>query len=127
MCMNQPTKTILLVDDDEFIRQIIRTVLHRSNHKLKIIEANNGRTGMTLAQVTRPDLAIIDVVMPIMNGEELSKELKKLYPNLPILILTGFDNPESKKRLLEEIGVNSYLSKTMDYNSIYKEVSKLLL
>jgi len=71
-------------------------------------------------------VAIVDVVMPRMDGEELARQLKLLYPDLPIMVLTGFDNPEVKDRLLREIKVDQYIAKHQGFDRFYSVVSKLL-
>lgn len=123
--MPEDAKVILVADDDPFMRRLIEIVLRKGNPKLQILQAANGVEALALVQHQRPDVAIVDVVMPKMNGEELSRRLKELYPGLPILIVTGVDNPESRRRLMEEIKVNQYLSKAMDMRGFYGEVVKL--
>jgi CheY-like chemotaxis protein len=125
MDLNFEGNAVLVVDDDPFMRRLITAVLKKNNPRIQVAEAENGLVAYGLVKQSRPDVVIVDVVMPKMNGEELSKKLRELYPDLPILVLTGFDNPESKKRLMEEVKVNSYLNKAMDMNSFYGEVAKL--
>lgn len=124
--MDIHNKRILVVDDDSFVRSIIKKILLKANSGFEIIEAADGVEALEYAKNRRPDVAIVDVVMPRMGGEELSRHLKGLYPDLPIIVLTGFDNQESKERLIKEVKVDQYLTKNQGFDRFYSVVSKLL-
>ena len=117
---------ILVVDDDGFIRSVVKKVLLKANPSLEVVEASDGVEALQYATNRKPDVAIVDVVMPRMGGEELSKKLKELYPNLPIIILTGFENEQIRDRLIKEIKVDRYLAKNQGLDRFYSVVSQLL-
>lgn len=84
---------ILLVDDQPLVRRAIRRYLTRWGHQ--VTEAEGGLEALQLAKQTDLDLAVLDLSMPIMSGEELLGHLKERYPELPVVILTGYLEPEA--------------------------------
>jgi DNA-binding NarL/FixJ family response regulator len=87
-------KRILVVDDNELIRRQIRRILE-SDQQLEICaEAENGVDAVQKARRHCPDLVLIDVFMPEMNGLTAVREIKKTSPNLPVLVFTLHDSGE---------------------------------
>jgi DNA-binding NarL/FixJ family response regulator len=84
-------KSILIVDDSFAVRQSLRTLLERHADWKVCGEGENGREGVDKAQKLHPDLIILDLSMPIMNGLEAALQLKRLMPAVPLLMLTTFD------------------------------------
>ena len=110
-------KYVLIVDDNEAIRRTLR-YLFKENPEWTICgEAVNGRDALEKAHELQPDLVILDFSMPVMNGLEAASALKKIQPNLPIVMLTAF-----KDRFLEQqafsAGVSWVLSKTEDVSTV---------
>ena len=86
----QGSGTILLVEDEEEIRLLAKTIL--TNLGFTIVEASNGKEALELYQQNAADISLVllDIGMPVMDGYELFRELKKLNPALPIIISSGF-------------------------------------
>ena len=86
-----PTKqtTVMLVDDHEIMRDGLREVLERSGDFEVVGEAGDGDTAVTIALNLKPDLIIMDVMMPIKNGIEASREITGMLPETRVLILTA--------------------------------------
>ena len=76
--------TILLVDDEDYIRDIFATALR----EFDVVEASRAADAIELARRQAPDLLITDIRMPDMDGLELVEMVKKLYPNLPTLVIS---------------------------------------
>ena len=86
------SKKILIIDDEESIRDILDVLL--SSEDYEIIQADSGESGLELAKVERPDLIILDVMMPRMSGYMVAKHLKldECLQNIPIVLLTATAN-----------------------------------
>jgi signal transduction histidine kinase/CheY-like chemotaxis protein len=83
--------TILLVDDDTAVRELTVQALEALNYE--VIEADNGRAALEVLQRTEAvDLALIDLVMPVMNGRQLATRIRAADPKQPILFMTGYDD-----------------------------------
>jgi DNA-binding NarL/FixJ family response regulator len=97
-------KRILVADDSELIPQQVRKILE-SDQRLEICaEAENGREAVRMARQYRPDLILMDVLMPEMSGLAAAYEIKRTAPNLPVVVFTLYDSAdihiESKMRAL---------------------------
>jgi CheY-like chemotaxis protein len=86
----QPSKPlrILVVEDEPIVREVLSVYLVEDHHQ--ITTAVNGRDGLEKFQAGQFDLVLTDRAMPEMNGDQLAAEIKKLKPNQPLILLTGF-------------------------------------
>ncbi len=92
---------ICLIEDDNSLRFTIREILEKQN--VKIIEAENGKVGISVLknEEIKPDLILLDLMMPVMNGFEFLKVIRETeLSNIPILVLTGADLSEEEKKFL---------------------------
>ena len=89
------TPLLLVVDDDIVVRSMLMKALQKQG--LNTIEAPNGVEGVELFRQHRPDLVLLDVLMPVMNGFEACQEMRVLDPEriVPIIMLTGLDDVSS--------------------------------
>ena len=101
---------ILLADDHVILRQGTRQLLEQSPDMNVVGEASDGAEAVELVNKLKPDVVIIDVAMPGMNGIEATKKIKETLPGTRILVLTGYDYDEYIFSLLE-IGAAGYLLK----------------
>ena len=102
---------ILLADDHEVVRQGTRMLLEKQPDLHICGEARNGREAVALAQKLKPDIAILDVEMPELNGLEATRQIKKLLPEIEILIFTGHE----EEQMVHDVflaGARSYIVKT---------------
>ncbi|HHU18939.1 MAG TPA: response regulator transcription factor [Bacilli bacterium] len=113
---------ILVVDDDDHIRQLISLYLTK-NH-FDVIEAKNGAEAIEKLDQTAIDLAIVDIMMPKMDGIELTKELRAYY-EIPILMVTAKGDSEDKI-IGFEAGTDDYLVKPFDPIELVLRVKALL-
>lgn len=118
--------TILYAEDEAALREITLNILKGFTKKQFV--AQNGAEGLELftQNESEIDLIITDVNMPIMNGLEMIREIKKLNPNIPIIVATAFSNTEY---LLEaiDIGVDKYVLKPIDMKKLLQLMSQSLL
>jgi len=79
--------TILIIDDEESIRSLLKEVLERANHR--VLEARDGREGVTLYQQNKVDLVLMDILMPGTDGLEATLQLTKEYLDAKVIAMTG--------------------------------------
>lgn len=102
---------ILLADDHAITREGTRRLLE-SEPDLEVIgEAGNGEEALRLAEELRPDILVLDISMPGLNGIQVAETIRLKLPEIRIIILTGYES-EQYARALVRLGVNGYLSKT---------------
>jgi two-component system, NarL family, response regulator LiaR len=104
---------ILLVDDHAILRQGTRQLLDNEPDMKVVGEAGDGEEAVRLACDLKPDVIILDVAMPKLNGVEATKRIKQLLPSTIILVLTGYDYDEYIFGLLE-VGAAGYLLKDIN-------------
>jgi len=123
---------ILVVDDDPDIREAIYAVLEA--HSYQVVTACDGEEGLGKLKEERPDLIILDLLMPKMDGFTVLKELqdprRSKYSNIPVLILTSVREDASRRRYELETGLelnfDDYVEKPLDPHALVERVEKLL-
>jgi DNA-binding response OmpR family regulator len=103
--------TILVIDDEYDIREMLTDFLGLKGYE--VIVARNGKEGIEIFKKIKPDAAIIDIKMPIMNGIESARKMKAMNPEFPIMIMTGMLENYSKEEIFN-IGVNDLVLKPLD-------------
>ena len=118
--MPDPIK-VIITDDHVLYRAGVKTALS-SKKDIKIVaEADNGMHLLNMLKIIPVDVILLDIQMPIMDGITVLPEIKKLYPNVRIIMLTMMDDHSMITKLME-IGANSYLTKTSDSEIIYEAI-----
>ena len=112
-------KKVLVVDDEQDIVETLKFMIE--------MEGYDGEQGLNKAKELMPDLIILDVMMPFVNGYKVSRMLKfdARYKDIPILMLTA-RSQESDKELGEETGANEYITKPFDINYVMERVKAYL-
>lgn len=108
-----PQPIVLVVDDDPIGRSLMRATLE--NNGFVVEEASDGREAFTLCEQRSPDLLVVDVVMPVMDGFELCRELRRqpISAHVPILMATGLDDVESIA-MAYDAGATDFISKPIN-------------
>lgn len=101
---------VILVDDQSLIRQGLRALLELEPDLEIIGEAENGQVAINLVEASQPDVILMDVRMPIMDGVAATEKIHQLFPEIKILVLTTFDDDEYIKAALQH-GAMGYLLK----------------
>lgn len=123
---------ILIVDDDPDVLEAIGIALEASGYE--VVTARDGVEGLDKLKDEKPDLMILDLLMPKMDGFEVCKELKDprraKYANIPIIILSSVREEASRRRYELETGlqldVDDYVEKPIEYNILLERVKKIL-
>jgi DNA-binding response OmpR family regulator len=94
--MDKSAYNILIVEDDKMMRDLLTDRLSREKI-FNIFLAKDGREGLYSASINNPDLILLDIRMPVMDGIEMFKELRKVdkFKNVPVIFLTNYDTNES--------------------------------
>ncbi len=116
--MIKDNKTILIVDDEPPIREVLVYNLKKEGYN--VIEAEDGITAVNIATEQRPDLILLDIMLPKLDGLSVCKRIKNTY-NVPILMLTAKDS-EIDKILGLELGADDYITKPFSVRELVARV-----
>lgn len=116
-------RTILVVDDEPSIVTLLKFNLEQAGYN--VLTAEDGRTGLEAAMNEKPDLMVLDLMLPGMDGMEVCKTLRQEKMNLPILMLTAKDD-EFDKILGLELGADDYLTKPFSPREVVARVKAIL-
>lgn len=112
---------IVIADDHALFRAGVRTALSERKDIELIAEAENGAQLLDMLQHIEPDVVLLDIQMPIMDGITVLPEIRKLHPGVRIIILSMYNDHSMISKLME-IGANSYLTKNSDSATIYEAI-----
>ncbi|RTL59802.1 MAG: response regulator transcription factor [Sphingobacteriales bacterium] len=112
---------IVIADDHVLYRAGVKTALSQKKDIKVLAEADNGMQLLNLLKHIQPDVILLDIEMPIMNGIATLPEIKQLYPQIKVIMLTMHDDHSMIAKLME-LGANSYLTKNSDSEVIYEAV-----
>ncbi|MFC1846707.1 response regulator transcription factor [Chloroflexota bacterium] len=113
---------ILVVEDEERILNFLRSKLKVSGYE--VLTANNGVLGLEQAQTQEPNLVVLDLLMPKMNGLEMLKELRA-FSTVPVIILTAKDNDEDKIKGFQ-LGADDYLTKPFNPDELVARIEAVM-
>lgn len=118
-------KKILIIDDEEEILRIMARMLESRGYEA--ISAVDGLDGLEKVRHSNPDLIILDVMLPKMDGYKVCKMLKLSdeYKKIPVILLTARIE-ESDKKLAEELQYDAYITKPFDFNQLLTKIKELL-
>jgi len=119
------TKTILLVEDTEDNRFMMRRLLEMSGYA--VIEATNGEEAVPLAESERPQLILMDLSLPVIDGLAATRAIRKLdgFKETPIVAVSAHDTSDFQSEALAA-GCNSYITKPIDFSELEALIARLL-
>jgi DNA-binding NarL/FixJ family response regulator len=103
---------VLLVDDERLVLQMLEARLDRAEGIEVVGTALSGAAALKLVETRRPDVVVLDLAMPRMDGLEVARHLRERFPCVRVVILTAYATPEAE-RLLRALGVRAFLAKTV--------------
>lgn len=123
--MTQSAATILIIDDDVHVRDLLEVLLQ--NQGYRTLTAESGELGLAMVELQAPDLILLDIMMPGMDGYEVASQLKasKSTANIPIIMLSALDEQSARLSGLEA-GAEEYLNKPVDSAELWLRVRNLL-
>jgi two-component system, NarL family, nitrate/nitrite response regulator NarL len=118
-------KCILIVDDNASIRHMMRMLFEDISGWEVCGEAVNGHEAIEKAHVLRPDLIVLDLSMPMMNGLQAAPVLRRMMPAVPMILFTLHDNKTLEREALS-VGINAVVSKTASMSTLVNQAEDLL-
>lgn len=116
--------TLLIVDDEEIEREGMAQFIPWDSYEIKVVStARNGAEGLEKIAKFRPDLAIVDIKMPVMNGIEMIRQAKEQYPDMTFVVLSGYGDYEFTSQAME-LGVRYYILKPCDESKMIPVLNK---
>ncbi|MBI4990019.1 MAG: response regulator [Rhodocyclales bacterium] len=118
-------QTVLIVEDSETDRLIVRLFLEQAGYR--VLEADSAESGLELCSRTRPDLLLIDGLLPFMDGFQMTRALRAIpeYRDTPLLILSGLEEPEWPARALDA-GATGFILKSNDWDGLVARIRQYL-
>ncbi|MBN1316603.1 MAG: response regulator transcription factor [Anaerolineales bacterium] len=115
---------ILIVDDSDQVRRDLRTVLHLSPDLAVLGEASNGIEAVSAAAELMPDIVLMDLRLPGLDGFEAAEQIRKRNPDQKIIMLTIYDTPENKKRS-DIAGIDLFIGKSVGIDKLVASIREI--
>lgn len=115
---------IIITDDHQLILDGLRSIIAGESDLQLLAEANNGQQALFLCESLQPDLVLMDIDMPVMNGLEATTQIKKKFPSVRVMVLTMHDEAALVKRIME-IGADGYMLKNADQEELLSAIRKV--
>lgn len=117
---------VLMIDDERDIVQFFAQTFNNFKH-IEFFTALRAAQGIEIAKTEKPQVILLDLRMPEMNGEEALEELRALLPETKFIIMTGWENGETQKRLEATPQVAAFYSKPIDLEKVVTKVMNLIM
>jgi two-component system OmpR family response regulator len=114
---------VLVIDDEQGIRALLDTLLRRKGYD--VIVAESGQKGLECFRRERPDVLVLDLKMPGMDGLTVLRQVRSLDPIMPVIILTGAGTAETEQRV-RALGVTEYVEKEFSLHLLGDALKRLL-
>ena len=121
--MNPNSRHILLIEDNDIIRCFLKAGLEKEGYVLR--EAENGQQGLDMMRDWTPDLVVLDMMMPVMDGLHFLNWRNQNWPDIPVLVLTGVKQPDSEQRILDA-GASAVLFKPVPLATLSEQIRQML-
>jgi DNA-binding NarL/FixJ family response regulator len=115
--MKRENLKILLVDNSETVKKRIREMLKEINNVSIIGEANNSREALIITEIMNPDLVLLDLDLPEVNGIDILKKIKKNFEKILVLILTNYSEENHRSRC-REAGADYFFDKSTEFEKV---------
>lgn len=118
-------RTILVVEDSASSRELIREILEATG--FQVVEASGGREALQRIKETKPDLILLDIQMPDLDGFAVVRRLRQDpdFATLPVVALTAYALPDEREKILQA-GCNAHIAKPIDATTLKTEIDRLL-
>ncbi len=119
-------KNVLIVDDEKTLQLALACGLTRREPSLNVLTAGNGFEALARLKTCPVDMVVTDLTMPLMNGYELIRQMRELYPEIPVLPMTAAPR-ELVAEPLAALGITSHIEKTTDFDRLFTCILDVLL
>ena len=115
--------TILIAEDNAVNRELLRGMLEAGDYR--VVEARNGQEAITKIEEAEPDLVLLDINMPVMDGFAVIRWIREhpKYRKLPVVAVTAYAMKEDRERMLNA-GFNGYVAKPIELAMLFKEIAR---
>lgn len=122
----QKSQHVLLIDDDEALLRLFGGYLKTGG--FEVIYAHDGNEGREAARRLQPDIILLDLTLPVMDGYEVSFQLKKeeITKHIPLIILTSADVSPEAEQLFKQTGIDAYIHKSVQAKELIERVNQVL-
>ncbi len=118
------TKFILVVEDDKLSQNIISRILKTRNYNIST--ASNGKIAIQMMEKHKPDLVLLDVMMPEVSGMDTLKWIKNNHPHIPVIMLSCLDQQGKAAKEAKALGAIDFIGKPPDFQALLAKVDKIL-
>ena len=122
--MNTKKIKVLVVEDSGVIVQRLYSILSEIDFIKSIAHAKNGEEALTLLQILAPEIVLLDIKLPVLNGIEVLKKIKQDYPAIRVVMLTNYPNSQYKQLCLE-LGADYFLDKSTEFERIMEVIQSM--
>lgn len=116
---------ILTVEDDKATREFLGTIINRKYPGIQLYLAENGIKGVELFKAHTPDIVITDIVMPEMDGVQMSSVIKSIKPDTKLIVVTGYSS-RSYQVEFDKIGADVFLLKPIDVKKLCDAIERCM-
>lgn len=116
--------TILVIDDEASIRNLLKEILERANHR--VLEARDGKEGLTLYKQNKVDLVLMDILMPGTDGLETTLELTREYLDAKVIAMTGAQGDRNFLDVAKLFGARRVFEKPFDLDKFVQAINEVL-
>jgi len=120
---NKRRMSILVVDDSNLNRQVLVDFLQTKDFDIK--EAEDGQKALDMIQAEKPDVVLLDLIMPVMDGFETMEKLRELNISVPIIVITAYIKENTYVRC-KELGAAGFLNKPVKMQELYNIISGIV-
>jgi DNA-binding NarL/FixJ family response regulator len=114
---------LVLADDHLVLRQALRALLEQRGLEV-VADEGDGRAAVDAVQRLTPDVAVLDVAMPLMNGVDAAREIARLAPTCPVILLSGLDDTRFVKEALK-VGVKGFVQKSQGCDDLVRAIAEV--
>lgn len=122
--MTESDYSLLIVDDQQGVRRLLYEAFSDEGYRVRM--AAGGQEALLMASQEMPDIILLDIKMPVMNGLETLRELRKVNPDIPVLMMTAYGELEVVEGA-KKLGVKHYLTKPFDLHEVSLLVKGILV
>ena len=115
---------VLVIDDEEGIRDLLDTLLSRKGYE--VVLSSNGQRGLELFHRERPDVVVLDLKMPGMDGLTVLQQIRTRDPKMPVIVLTGAGTAETELKV-RALGATEYVEKEFSLHRLGDSLKRLLV
>ena len=116
----------VVVDDVDDMRQLLRLLLEREGHFTVVAEAENGQSGVAAVLAHRPDLVLLDITMPVMDGVQALKLIRSQVPSAVVVMLSSWATSSREARACTALGAHGYLRKGEHLHQVPDELRAIV-